>query len=187
MKIYTKTGDEGQTSLYGGGRVEKDHLRIETFGTVDELNADLGMVRAELSRLGDKFHAIDELLDHVQNQLFDLGAELATPNAEAKGTQLLATAAITALENAIDYWESELTPLQQFVLPGGTEAAARLHVARCVCRRSERVLVTLMRTETVRPEVVVYLNRLSDLLFVLARAANHLAGAPDVPWTKSTI
>lgn len=186
MKIYTKTGDQGQTSLYGGGRVDKDHLRIETFGTIDELNADLGVVRAELSRLGEPYQPIDELLSHVQNQLFDLGAELASPTAAAKGTELLATAAIVALEQAIDRWEAQLPPLKQFVLPGGTEAAARLHVARCVCRRSERALVTLMRSESVRPEVVVYLNRLSDLLFVLARAANHLVGAPDVPWKKST-
>lgn len=186
MKIYTKTGDQGKTSLYGGQRVEKDHLRIETCGSVDELNADIGMVRAGLAGQADDFAAIDEILAHVQNQLFDLGAELATPNPAERGTQLLLAEAVEGLEKGIDFWQGKLQPLGQFILPGGTEAAARLHVARCVCRRSERALVALMREAEVRPEVVVYLNRLGDLLFVLGRAANHLAGAEDVPWTKST-
>jgi cob(I)alamin adenosyltransferase len=185
MKIYTKTGDEGQTSLYGGQRVAKDHLRIATFGTVDELNADLGVARAQLAMAATDYAEIDDLLGIVQNQLFDLGAELATPDRSKQGTELLGRAAINVLERAIDRWQSELPPLKQFVLPGGTASAARLHVARCVCRRSERSLVALMREASVRPEVMVYLNRLGDLLFVLARVANHLAGQPDVPWQKN--
>ena len=186
MKIYTKSGDQGKTSLYGGQRVDKDHLRIETCGSVDELNADIGLVRAGLARQAGDYAEIDELLQHVQNQLFDLGAELATPDAAERGTQLLLAEAVEALETAIDHWQTQLEPLKQFILPGGTEAAARLHVARCVCRRSERALVSLMREAEVRPEVIIYLNRLGDLLFVLGRAANHLAGTGDVPWTKST-
>lgn len=187
MKIYTKTGDQGETSLYGGQRVDKDHLRIDTFGTVDELNATLGMVRAQLAELPEEFAPIDEVLGHAQNHLFDLGAELATPNAAQKGTQLLNPAAISKIEAAIDFWDPQLPPLMQFILPGGTEVAARLHVSRCICRRAERVLVTLMRAEPVRTEVGVYLNRLGDLLFVLARAANHLAGVADVAWKKSDV
>lgn len=187
MKIYTKTGDEGKTALYGGQRVDKDHLRIATFGNVDELNAELGVARAELVRSDERYLEIDQLLGRVQNQLFDLGAELATPEPAAHGTQLLGNPAIAALEQAIDRWEDELPPLKQFILPGGTPAAAQLHVARCVCRRSERSLVSLMREATIRPEVMVYLNRLGDLLFVLARAANHLAAQPDVPWTKGNV
>lgn len=185
MKIYTKTGDQGETSLYGGGRVAKDHLRIDTFGTVDELNATLGMVRSELARLPEAYAEIDELLSRVQNHLFDLGSELATPDAAQKGAQLLNSAAVSILESAIDHWDGKLPPLKQFILPAGTELAARLHVARGVCRRGERALVTLAREETVRPEVGIYLNRLSDLLFVLARAGNHLAGVADVAWRKA--
>lgn len=194
MKIYTKTGDQGQTSLYGGQRVDKDHLRIQSFGDVDELNAELGVVRAGLTQMTEAangFAEINELLGDIQNRLFDLGAELATPNPGKQGTQLLGESHVTQLEQAIDRWEAELEPLKQFVLPGGTLVAAQLHVARCVCRRAERLVVGLTREQlvasggTLRPEVVVYLNRLSDLLFVLARAANHLAGQADVPWSKA--
>ncbi len=187
MKIYTKTGDQGETSLYGGQRVGKDHLRIQTFGSVDELNAVLGVARAQLAMAATDYSEFDQLLGSVQNHLFDLGAELATPESQAKGTQLLGSPASEMLERSIDRWESELPPLKQFVLPGGTAAAAQLHVARCVCRRSERLLVTLTRETAVRPELLVYLNRLGDLLFVLARAANHLAGHPDVPWQKNCV
>lgn len=184
MKIYTKTGDQGKTSLYGGQRVDKDHLRIATFGDVDELNAQLGVVRSEIAGQSAGLAEIDDLLGNVQNQLFDLGAELATPEPTAKGTQLLCAADVTALEQAIDRWEAKLPSLKQFILPGGSKAAANLHVARCICRRSERALVALIRETTVRPELMVYLNRLSDLLFVLARSANHLANIDDVPWRK---
>ncbi len=185
MKIYTKTGDQGQTSLYGGERVDKDHLRIETFGTIDELNAELGVARACLASAATDYAEIDQLLGTIQNHLFDLGAELATSEPQAKGTQLLGEEAIQQLEQAIDRFDGSLPTLTQFVLPGGTASAAQLHVARCVCRRSERSLARLIREATVRGVVMVYLNRLGDLLFVLARAANHLAGQPDVPWQKS--
>lgn len=185
MKIYTKTGDEGKTSLFGGERVDKDHLRIEAFGNVDELNAELGAARAQMEMAAADYSEVDGLLDTVQNQLFDVGAELATLESAAKGTQLLDQGAVQSLEQAIDRWEGQLPPLRQFVLPGGTSAAARLHVARCVCRRCERSLVSLMRKSPVRPEIAMYLNRLGDLLFVLARVANQVAGQPDIPWRKS--
>lgn len=194
MKIYTKTGDQGKTSLYGGERVDKDHLRIQAFGDVDELNAELGVVRSSLALATDRnggFDEIGDLLGEVQNRLFDLGAELATPDSASKGTQLLGDAHVTRLEQAIDRWEAELNPLRQFILPGGSLVAAQLHVARCVCRRAERLVVGLARElatsppAAIRPQVIVYLNRLSDLLFVLARAANHLTGNADVPWQKA--
>jgi len=194
MKIYTKTGDQGQTSLYGGQRVEKDHLRIQSFGDVDELNAELGVVRASLAQVADSAAGLAEmntLLGEIQNRLFDLGAELATPNPDKQGTQLLGDDHVAQLEQAIDRWEAELEPLKQFVLPGGSTVAAQLHVCRCVCRRAERLVVGLAREQSatsgvsLRPEVVIYLNRLSDLLFVLARAANHLAGQADIPWRKA--
>ena len=182
MKIYTKTGDAGDTGLFGGPRVRKDSPRIEAYGTVDELNAVLGLARAEA--LPDE---IDALLYRVQNELFDLGAELATPNAEERGLRSLGAAQIAALELAIDRGESQLAPLREFILPGGNRGAAWLHVARTVCRRAERRLVSLsaMPGEKLAAEPIVYLNRLSDLLFVLARWTNQLAGVADVPWKKS--
>jgi cob(I)alamin adenosyltransferase len=182
MKIYTKTGDTGDTGLFGGPRVRKDSPRIEAYGTVDELNAVLGLARAE--SLPDE---IDALLYRVQNELFDLGAELATPNAEERGLRSLGAAQIAALEQAIDRGESQLAPLKQFILPGGNRGAALLHNARTVCRRAERRLITLANEpdEKLATEPVVYLNRLSDLLFVLARWTNQLAGVADVPWQKT--
>lgn len=182
MKIYTRTGDQGETGLFGGPRVPKDHTRIEAYGTVDELNAELGLARAELKdpSLAD----IDALLGRVQHHLFDIGAELATPDPVTKGTALLAGSHIELLEQAIDTHDGELTPLKQFILPGGTRAAAQLHVARCVCRRAERVVVSLAGLEAVREEPVRYLNRLSDLLFTIARVVNHRVGEGDVPWNK---
>ena len=178
-KIYTKTGDQGDTGLLGGPRVAKDSLRPETVGTVDELNALLGMVRAE-SPSPD----IDALLDRIQHDLFDLGAELATPEPAKLELCLIGTADVEALERAIDRFEGQLAPLANFILPGGTRAAATLHLARTVCRRAERRLVTLVREsqQPVSPVPLVYLNRLSDLLFVLARAANAAEGRGDVVW-----
>src|SRR4051812_12281799 len=173
MKIYTKTGDDGETGLFGGPRVGKDHPRIEAYGTVDELNAVLGLVRTASPPA-----EIDSLLARVQNELFDLGAELATPDPKSRGTNLIDSERIQALEAAIDQFEIGLEPLKTFILPGGTSAAAWLHLARTVCRRAERLVVALSRDshENVSNATVIYLNRLSDLLFVLARAANHLAG-----------
>lgn len=181
MKIYTKTGDDGETGLFGGPRVSKDSPRIEAYGTVDELNSVLGVVRAQLAA-GD----VDALLCQIQNDLFALGAQLATPDPAAHQTALVGARQIAALESAIDRYEEQLEPLKQFVLPGGTPAAANLHLARTVCRRAERRVVTLVResSEPIAAEVVVYLNRLSDLLFVLARAVNRTAGRADVPWQK---
>ncbi len=190
MKIYTKTGDGGETSLYGGERVAKDHLRIEACGTVDELNAQLGVVRAELvamkksPREPDPLGEIDQLVGRVQNELFDLGAEIATPEPAAKRTDLLGPRHTETLERAIDRWQEELPPLKAFILPGGCPAAARLHVARAVCRRAERLVVTLFREAELRSEALLYLNRLSDLLFVLTRAVNQIGGEEDVPWQK---
>jgi cob(I)alamin adenosyltransferase len=181
MKIYTKTGDQGDTGLFGGPRVAKDSPRIEAYGTVDELNSVLGIVRAHgLER------SHDELVSRIQNELFALGAQLATPDPPAHQTAMIGPAQIAALEAAIDYLEGGLEPLKQFILPGGTPAAAALHTARTVCRRAERRLVTLTHQspEPIAPDLVVYLNRLSDLLFVLARAVNRAAGCQDVPWQK---
>jgi cob(I)alamin adenosyltransferase len=181
MKIYTKTGDTGETGLFGGPRVSKDAPRIEAYGSVDELNSVLGLARAQLEP-GE----IDSLLAQVQNDLFALGAQLATPDPAAHQTAMVGDRQIAALESAIDHFEARLEPLKQFVLPGGTPAAASLHLARTACRRAERRVVTLARTssEPIARELIVYLNRLSDLLFVLARTVNRDAGRDDVPWQK---
>jgi cob(I)alamin adenosyltransferase len=180
MKIYTKTGDSGETGLFAGPRVTKDNPRIEAYGTVDELNALLGWVRAE-----EVPAAMDELLERIQSDLFAVGAELATIDPAAHGMNLVDEKRVNALEEAIDEYESQLAPLTQFILPGGTRAAAALHVARGVCRRAERRVVTLAQSEPqVSSRIVRYLNRLGDLLFVLARAANSAAGVSDVIWRR---
>ncbi|HEX3658850.1 MAG TPA: cob(I)yrinic acid a,c-diamide adenosyltransferase [Pirellulales bacterium] len=180
MKIYTKTGDDGQTGLFGGPRVAKDAPRIEAYGTVDELNAVLGIARcAQLPA------DVDALLARVQHELFDLGAELATPDPAKFNMRGLGAAQIQTLEQAIDTFEAELAPLKQFILPGGTLGAAQLHLARTVCRRAERRIVALAAVEPIASELVVYLNRLGDLLFVLARLANARAGQQDVLWQKA--
>ncbi|MEO1498239.1 MAG: cob(I)yrinic acid a,c-diamide adenosyltransferase [Planctomycetota bacterium] len=189
MKIYTRTGDSGETALLGGVRAAKDDQRIEAYGTVDELNATLGMGRAEVERcpgMSDEARGkIDAVLAAAQNRLFDLGAELATAPGAAGDFATLAEAHVGYLETVIDEHETSLPKLTQFVLPGGSAAAARLHLARCVCRRAERRVVALGQREPVREIVTRYLNRLSDLLFVLARTANHAAGAGDTPWEKA--
>jgi cob(I)alamin adenosyltransferase len=181
MKIYTKTGDSGDTGLFGGPRASKDSPRIEAYGTVDELNSVLGIVRAQ-----GLDAPIDALVSQIQNDLFALGAQLATPDPAAHGTAMITAAQIAALEAAIDCHEAGLPPLKEFILPGGTQAAAYLHFARTVCRRAERRLVTLVRgaSEGVSGDLVIYLNRLGDLLFVLARAVNQASGVSDVPWRK---
>lgn len=179
MKVYTKTGDKGETGLFGGGRVSKASLRVDVYGEVDELNSVLGLVRTERFDAG-----VDALLARVQSRLFDLGAELATaPNSKVElGIALLSEDEVVELEHAIDRAETELSPLKTFILPGGCRAAAYLHLARTVCRRAERKLVALASQEPVRPECVRYLNRLSDALFVFARLANQRAGVRDEPW-----
>jgi cob(I)alamin adenosyltransferase len=181
MKIYTKTGDEGATGLFGGGRVGKDHPRVEAYGDVDELNATLGMARAV-----ELMPRIDEVLVPLQRDLFSIGALLATPDL-AKMHEQLAKARIdderiVELERAIDACDRELEPLRSFILPGGTPKSAALHVARTVCRRAERRVIALQREIEIPQLVVIYLNRLSDLLFMLARLANRRAGAGEVTW-----
>ena len=181
MRIYTRTGDSGDTGLFGGGRVVKHHPRVEASGDVDELNATIGMARAV-----EMMPRIDEVLVPIQRDLFGLGALLATPDHERMQRQLekarIDDARIEQLERAIDAAESELEPLTAFILPGGTPKAAALHVARTVCRRAERRVVALQTEVELPPLVVIYLNRLSDLLFVLARLANRRAGAGEVTW-----
>jgi len=179
MKIYTRTGDAGETGLFGGARVGKDDPRVEAYGTIDELNACLGVVRTLRASA-----ETDESLLQIQTDLFTLGAELAClPGKEDKlRMDLLSDADITRLEGWIDRSEAPLEPLKNFVLPGGCASAAELHRARTVCRRAERRTLSASRTSPVRPEIVIYLNRLSDLLFVLARYENHLAGLSDIPW-----
>ncbi len=180
MKIYTKTGDGGDTGLFGGGRVPKDHPRVNAYGEVDELNSAIGLARATPPTLHD------ELLTAIQRDLFALGGHLATPDparvADALEKADLSQARVSALEAAIDRATEALPPLRAFVLPGGTPKAAALHLARTVCRRAERSVVRLAREEEVPELFVVYLNRLSDLLFTLARHANHQTGGGDVTW-----
>ena len=179
MKIYTRTGDAGETGLFGGARVGKDDPRVEAYGTVDELNACIGVVRAAgvSSRTG-------EALLRIQSDLFTVGAELAcVPGKEDKlRLTMVGEVDIARLEGWIDDGEAPLYELKHFVLPGGCAGAAELHRARTVCRRAERRTLTAGRSSPIRQEVLIYLNRLSDLLFVLARYENHQAGSADIPW-----
>ncbi len=181
MKIYTRTGDQGETGLFGGGRVPKDHPRVAAYGDVDELNAVLGVARATAPDA-----AFDALLNVVQRDLFSIGGYLATPDpakvAAALAKAELPSTRIGEFERAMDEAEAELPPLRAFVLPAGTPQAAALHHARTVWRRAERSVVHLARDTEVPPLFVTYLNRLSDLLFTLARLANHRAGVADDPW-----
>ncbi|MDX1645577.1 MAG: cob(I)yrinic acid a,c-diamide adenosyltransferase [Longimicrobiales bacterium] len=183
MKIYTKTGDDGRTALFGGGRVPKDHVRVDAYGIIDELNAILGwcVTRVSDSRLVKR-------LETIQHDLFSVGATLATPPAdpgrERPRTPELPVDRVEEMERWIDEAGDELPDLKAFVLPGGEEGASRLHVARTVCRRAERAVVHLSGLEAVDPSIIVYLNRLSDLLFTFARLENHGSGTGDVTWVK---
>jgi cob(I)alamin adenosyltransferase len=183
-RIYTRTGDTGETGLFGGGRVRKDDVRVAAYGTVDELNAVLGVARGALTGHDTLPSEIDLFLDGVQHQLFNLGAELATPQPAQLGANLVSDADVAWLEQLIDRLEQKLEPLKTFILPGGSPAAAHLHWARTVSRRAERLVVTFAAVEPVRGEVLRYLNRLSDALFVAARAANQIANVPDVAWKQ---
>lgn len=177
MKIYTRTGDEGQTSLFGGARVSKSDTRIGAYGTIDELNSQLGVVRATWPQ-----SPLDALFARVQLDLFEVGAHLASP-----GTSRFAGVdpqRVTELEQRIDVMDSQLAPLKNFILPAGSMASAQIHVARTVCRRAERLVVALGDDTAATLSTVAYLNRLSDFLFVAARFANLQAGVPDVPWTR---
>ena len=180
MKIYTKTGDQGETALFGGKRVPKDALRIEAYGSVDELNCVIGVIRSL------KPHkSIDTILEKIQHQLFELGADLATPivHKSAYITRIKKSHS-SVLEKIIDKLETQLEPLKSFILPGGSVIASHLHLTRTVCRRAERNVVRLSRNENIGDEVIIYLNRLSDLLFVMARYANQLDGNEEIKWVS---
>ena len=208
MKIYTRTGDSGTTGLFGGPRVSKDHVRIEAYGTVDELNAVIGTIRCNLPRPapGDSFGAqitgegashataptpptttsiLDAWLDRLQSECFDLGADLATP-LDAKVTiQRFPEAAISRLEEEIDAFDADLEPLKSFILPGGHTVAALLHQARTVCRRAERRVISLSQVEEINLVCIIYLNRLSDAFFTAARWVNHEFGVSEPKWTPT--
>lgn len=178
-KVYTRTGDDGTTALGGGQRVPKDALRIEAYGTVDETNSAVGVVRA-----AGAHPRVDTMLGRIQNELFHLGSDLCVLEEDKARmpVPVIEPRHVDAIERDIDALQADLTPLVNFVLPGGAPAAAHLHVARTICRRAERLLVALAREESVGAHAVRYLNRLSDLLFVMARWESHARGVPDVTW-----
>ncbi|MBX5476677.1 MAG: cob(I)yrinic acid a,c-diamide adenosyltransferase [Clostridia bacterium] len=185
-KIYTRTGDDGTTSLFGGRRVPKTAARVQAYGTLDELNAALGVCRAELSSLPGDTRDLEAQLETVQEELFAIGAELASPSGrERLAVPPVEQDAVDRLERWIDRHEEEAGALTTFILPGGSRAGAALHLARTVCRRAEREVVALSAEASVAPEALRYLNRLSDLLFSMARVANRRAGVPDIPWRGS--
>jgi cob(I)alamin adenosyltransferase len=181
VKIYTRTGDTGETALFGGGRVTKDHPRVAAYGDVDELNSVIGLIRAT-----EPAALFDPLLESIQRDLFSIGGHLATPDPERVRKALekatLSPERVSEFERAMDEADQELQPLKAFVLPAGTPKASALHLGRTVCRRAERSVVHLAHDNDVPELFVVYLNRLSDLLFILARLANHRAGVSDVTW-----
>jgi cob(I)alamin adenosyltransferase len=179
-KIYTKTGDNGETGLFGGGRVPKYSIRIDAYGTVDELNSFIGLAVTEV-----KGANVAALLKKIQNELFTIGSNLASPgNDESKNNLIpqVTSHFIKEAENAIDEFEEKLEPLKNFILPGGSKGAALLHACRTVCRRAERKVVELKSKEIVNGNIVIFLNRLSDLFFVLARHENMISNVPDVKW-----
>jgi cob(I)alamin adenosyltransferase len=181
-KIYTRRGDDGSTGLFGGPRVRKDDLRVSAYGDVDELNSALGVAREEVPE-GD----LRSLIDALQSELFTLGAQLATPDPEAAPKEIprIAPQQVERLEREIDRLTEQLPPMKNFILPGGSRAGAALHLCRTVCRRAERKLVELAAGAPVPQEVLAYMNRLSDLLFVMARAANLRAGGREIPWVPT--
>lgn len=181
MKIYTRTGDSGSTGLFGGPRVSKDDDRIEAYGTVDELNAALGMARS-----ADLDTDIDSQLDQIQHELFSIGAELATPDPDEYDLRIIGEDHVAVLEGWVDEHEKSLPPLKHFILPTGHPAATALHLARSICRRAERRTVTLVRRHevSISEALIVYLNRLSDLLFVLTRVVNHRREIDEIQWIR---
>jgi len=187
-RVYTRRGDQGETDLVGGARVTKDSPRIEAYGTVDELNAAVGVVRAVNVALHARSRAgreLDAILRKLQNELFDLGGELATPPSEFRpGMFRVGAAEVKALETCMDGCQKDLQPLKSFVLPGGGRVSAFLHVARTVCRRAERDVLRLMRSEDIGEWPLAYLNRLSDLLFVLSRWIGHHLGEREFLWKR---
>ena len=187
FKIYTKTGDKGETSLYGGTRVSKAAARVESYGTLDELNAFIGLAKAEISD-----EKVLNQLQKIQFDLFTVGSEAATPtdklllaNGKSRLDLMISEKEITELELWMDDFDAELEPLKFFILPSGGKAAATLHVCRTVCRRAERAMVFLNETEEVRPELIKYLNRLSDYLFILARYISKISGEKEEYWNPS--
>ncbi|HEX6068727.1 MAG TPA: cob(I)yrinic acid a,c-diamide adenosyltransferase [Longimicrobiaceae bacterium] len=185
MKIYTRTGDRGETGLFGGQRVAKDHVRVEACGDVDELNAVVGIAIGHLGT--EDLPEVARRLRVLQGDLFVIGANLATPAPEDGGRPndyipAIARERVSEMEEWIDQAEGELPPLTSFILPAGTGGSAALHLARTVCRRAERRVISLSKQATIDAGAIVFLNRLSDLLFVWARLANHRAGVPDIPW-----
>jgi cob(I)alamin adenosyltransferase len=182
MKIYTKTGDKGETSLFGGERVWKDNLRISAYGTVDELNSILGVAVNEITN-----KELREVINSIQNDLFTLGSDLASPlEKENKRFTIPRVNAqfVERLEKLIDNYDSQLPSLRNFIIPGGTKGAGLIHLARTVCRRAEREVISLAKVEPITEEIKIYLNRLSDLLFVLARFENFSSNHPDIEWKK---
>jgi cob(I)alamin adenosyltransferase len=181
-KLYTRTGDQGETALFGGGRVPKDHPRVEAYGSVDELNSALGVAVSFVRQ-----RRLAAALRSIQNELLNVGSELAAESgalAEKGRTFIDPEGRIADLERLIDEYDAKLPLLRTFILPSGSQAGALLHLARSLCRRAERAVVHLSRQEDVNPHVIVYLNRLSDLLFVLARYVNKAARKPETPWRK---
>lgn len=190
-KVYTRTGDEGETGLVGGRRVPKDSLRIEAYGALDELNAVLGIVRAcNQEHLREPAHKIagnvlEDTLKRLQNELFDLGSELATDARDIyEGMFRVSKADVLAMEELIDHFQADLTPLKSFILPGGGQVSAHLHLARTVCRRAEREIIRLSRIEDIGSWTIVYVNRLSDLLFVLSRWAGKQFDETELLWER---
>ncbi len=180
MKIYTRTGDKGTTGLFGGARVSKDHLRIEAYGTVDETNSVIGIARGQLPASGHE--RIAQMLHRIQSELFVLGADLATPIDAKVQVPRIESGHVETLEAEIDALTSELPPLKHFILPGGAAAASTIHLARTVCRRAERRTVALQLQESLNEAAVIYLNRLSDLVFVMTRWFNQAAGISEEAW-----
>lgn len=187
MKIYTKTGDKGQTSLYGGTRVSKASARVESYGNIDELNSFIGFAKSEIHE-----EKVLNQLKKIQFDLFTVGSESATPvdkltlaNGKSRLSLMISETEIEELENWMDEMEGKLEPLQYFILPGGGKSATSLHICRTVCRRAERSLIFLNETEEVRPELIKYLNRLSDYLFVLARYISKISGEKEEFWNPS--
>jgi cob(I)alamin adenosyltransferase len=182
MKIYTKTGDKGETGLFGGERVAKNSPRIEAYGTIDELNSFIGLAVNEV-----RAPEVRELLEQIQNELFTVGSDLATPENEKTirlGITRVAGHMYVNLEQEIDKYEDRVEELRNFILPGGTKAASLLHICRTICRRAER-LVTALKTDNINENILIYLNRLSDLLFVLSRYENAKSGVPDIKWKNT--
>ncbi len=183
-KLYTRTGDSGQTSLFGGRRVRKDHPRVEAYGTIDELNAALGVATSALRQ-----RKLVAAIQSIQNELFNIGAELASDQPVRRGKRQagvfqLEMTKVRRLEELIDDYDTRVPPLRTFILPGGSSASSLLHLARTICRRAERATVTLAAEEAVNPAIVAYLNRLCDLLFVLARYVSKADGRRELRWSK---